>query len=482
MSAIVTLPFSLKAQHEGGHEGQPTSSGYFVSEDSGDGQRIHRPVTQDDIDQAQARREKAQKDQRAQRNSEASGYSGFFSPESWTNGAGESGAYTAGSITLNPENVKAQKQNMMSDGLSQMGAIGQSASSLTKDPKTAGVVMATASGLGAASSLVNAAAYGNLAGQYAEVEMRNDEAAHNNNLEIGRMKTAQQTLINKMNTLNPQDSQRIKFEAQAKTLSSQIENAQAERKIQKAAEKQANRNAWGNKLGMYASILTGAALGYMGERQYDMSRQMANDQKACKRDPTKCVGYIPPRPTSDNRPLPVPPDTRPTGPEGFDPNRLPKSTPVSDTSKGATATNTGSSSNRSGRAPELLSSSGLLGKASPLGEKSDSDFGGGYSADQSFGSSSGGSGSGRESAGSSASLGSSSSGDDGNFDISQFIPGWMKDQQVPTDENGFLVAQHITSAKNETKGLLLGKNSPSLFTRVSQAYQKKAHELKEEVL
>ena len=67
-----------------------------------------------------------------------------------------------------------------------------------------------------------------------------------------------------------------------------------------------------------------------------------------------------------------------------------------------------------------------------------------------------------------------------NFDINQFVPSWMKNQQ---DENGFLVTStQAPQTKKETKGLLLGKNSPSLFTRVSQAYQKKAHELKEEVL
>ena len=488
ISVMAILPFSLKAQEHAGHGASSAAPEEpSVAIDSEGRVSYTLPFSdsraQEAIQRGEERREQQEEERRAKRNSEANGYSGYFGTQDWQ-ADDQQGSFVTGNVTLNPDNVKSQKQNMMSDGLAQMGAISQGASTLTKDPKTAGVVTAMGSGLGAASSLINAAGYGNLTDQYSGVQTQNEEAAEKNRANINRMNQGRVNLQEKMNNFTGEEKELERLQAEDKTLALQIEDAEAELKGQERSADQAGRDKWGNRLGMYASVLTAGALAYMGERQYNMYRQMANDQKACKKDPTKCEGYIPPRPEGDNRPLPVPPDTRPTGPEGFDANRFPRPAQVAAGSRDGSNANRGSGS-RSGRAPDFLSSNGLSGRASPLGGKSDSDFGGGYSSNQSFGSASGGGTSGRESAGSYASSGvgsSSNNDDDMNFDISQFIPSWMKDQQVPTDENGFLVAKQTTSLQKEAKGLLLGKNSPSLFTRISQAYQKKAHELKEEIL
>lgn len=465
ISAIVTLPLSLKAQDHSDH------AGYYVEEDLGDGIKQRRPVTQEDIERAQVRREKNESEKRARRNSEASGYKGYFGSEEWYVNETENGTFITGHTYLDPEHVKAEKQNMMSDGMQQMGAISQSASTLTKSPRTAGIITATGSALGGAGTLINAASYGSLGGQYSAVQAENAEKADINRSNISAMEAS-------LAKLDPQKDRRIYNDLQNK-----IEDAKVELKGQENAAKQAKNNKVGNYMAMGASILGSAAMFTMGAFQYENNRKLDNEMKECRKDPTKCVGYVPPRPERDNRPLPTPADNRPTGPEGFDPNRYPKPTQAALTSKDNAYPVRGNSGSRSGHTPDLLSASGLSGRGtSPMGEKSESDFGGGYSSDQSFGSSSGGSGSGRESAGSYVSPSGASTGNDENFDIRQFIPSWMKDQHVPTDENGFLVASIQTPQKNETKGILLGKNSPSLFTRVSQAYQKKSHELKEELL
>ena len=463
IGAIVTLPLSLKAQNHSGHS---DNSGYFVEEDLGEGIRQRRPVTQDDIDKANARRDKREAEKRAKEDAKAQGYDGYFYQKNTSN---RNETYTGGTVNLSSDFVKNQKQNMMSDGMQSMGAISQGASTLTKDPKTAGIVSAFGAGIGGTSTFINAAQYGNLAGKYATMQSLNEQKEIENTQKMAALKA--QLKAEKPGT----DAYR--------QIETDIQEIRIQRNAQREARKQARSDKWGNYTAMGASVLGGSAMIFMGERQYDMYRQMDNDQKACKKDPTKCIGYIPPKPERDNRPLPTPADTRPTGPEGFDPNRLPKPAQAALASKdGAPSANRATSGNRSGHTPDLLSSNGLSGKASPLGSTSDSDFGGEYSGDQSFGSASGGSGSGRESAGSYVSSGGSSlsSNEDMNFDISQFVPSWMKNQQ---DENGFLVTStQAPQTKKETKGLLLGKNSPSLFTRVSQAYQKKAHELKEEVL
>ncbi|MBI3018710.1 MAG: hypothetical protein HYY61_02310 [Deltaproteobacteria bacterium] len=472
ISAIVTLPLSLKAQHEQSHT---DTSGVSIDAQGNVSYNlpIDDPRAQEAIRQGEERRSRHEEEVRARRNAEASGYKGYFGQETWNAGEAGNGTFTTGHIDLDPEYVKSQKQNMMSDGMQQMGAISQSASTLTKSPKTAGVIMATASGLGGAGTLINAASYGNLAGQYSAVQSKNLEAIEDNKSNIADMEAS-------LAKLKKDPKNRI-----PSNLIRKIEDAKAELKSQENAAKRAGSNKWGNYMGMGASLLGSAAMFTMGAFQYENNRKLDNEMKACRQDPTKCVGYVPPRPERDNRPLPIPPDLRPTGPEGFDPNRLPKPAQASVISKDGANAARGNSGSRSGHSPDFLSSSGLSARgASPMGEKSESDFGGGYSDDQSFGSASGGSASGRESAGSYVSNGGSPSGNENtNFDISQFIPSWMKDQQVPTDENGFLIASmQAPQTKKETKGLLLGKNSPSLFTRVSQAYQKKAHELKEEVL
>src|SRR3989338_8198810 len=202
IGAIVTLPLALKAEDG---DADSDDSGYSVTEDYGDGMKINRPITREDIEKARARREKSEDDKRSKRNAEAAGHEGFFSPEAWTSGLegeGSSGEYWGGQVRLSSESVKAQKQNMMSDGLAQMGAISQGASSMTKDPRTAGVVMATGSALGAASSLVNAAGYSNLSSQYEDVRNQNQAKADANRAEIERMQAAHRSLMSQAANLS----------------------------------------------------------------------------------------------------------------------------------------------------------------------------------------------------------------------------------------------------------------------------------------
>lgn len=122
--------------------------------------------------------------------------------------------------------------------------------------------------------------------------------------------------------------------------------------------------------------------------------------------------------------------------------------------------------------PALGSGSGF---ASGFGSKSDSDSSKKetadkkkYSSDQKFPSSGGG-------GSDSSPLVSLNVGDSG-FDINKFMPDWLKSSQ----EEGFLLRK-INSQEEKEDTMILGKNSPSLFTRITKAYQKKSHELKEEV-
>ena len=120
----------------------------------------------------------------------------------------------------------------MNDGLAQMGAISQGASTLTKDPKTAGVVTAMGSGLGAASSLINAAGYGNLTDQYSGVQTQNEEAAEKNRANINRMNQGRVNLQEKMNNFTGEEKELERLQAEDKTLALQIEDAEAELKGQ----------------------------------------------------------------------------------------------------------------------------------------------------------------------------------------------------------------------------------------------------------
>lgn len=159
------------------------------------------------------------------------------------------------------------------------------------------------------------------------------------------------------------------------------------------------------------------------------------------------------------------------------------------------------------RAPGFATGAGSAGGAeAPGSAQNESVMAANSATDQRFPSSGGGGswgGSGKSGSDTESGSGSSSSGGNGgttasggafnigdiggnygsvggDFDLSKFMPNWMPGDGDASG-SGLAVRQLASQKEEEQKGQILGSNSPSLFSRITKAHMKKAHELKEEV-
>lgn len=374
--------------------------------------------------------------------------------------------YVAGVAKPSSEFIEDAKNQMLGQALGNLGQVGNAINSATKDPKTASIANATTLGMASTGMVLDSAKYFEMGGKYDEAMMENDAS-------IAQNEPVDVELKNKLAACAQQEANGSESTEDCEGI--RTDNAELSRAI-KAQEKAASstmKNKWSNYIAGGASMVAGAAAGYMAYMSYQMGKELDRQTG----DPTQTDGIDCTKPEfafhpSCEQPLPGPQTTPFNTTEGFSPGF----DTTSDTN-GPGRTAAGNDSGRSnGHTPSFLEGTSLGGAPSvggKNGEKDKSDLA--YSSDVGYGASGGGS------AGDSAepyvSLDFGAGSGEG-FDISQFLPGDLKGNDL---KDGF--TQVNTSSKDEDKkNIVLGKDSPSLFSRVTHAYQKKGPQLKEEVI
>ncbi|OGQ34652.1 MAG: hypothetical protein A3A72_00755 [Deltaproteobacteria bacterium RIFCSPLOWO2_01_FULL_38_9] len=410
------------------------------------------------------------------------------------------GDYATGGVKVKDEWSSKTSAGIKLGGMQMAGAVNQAASTMIKDPKAAGITTGVVSGAAGAADFAAAGQYNKLSDQYWSAWSQNAKLRDQNKGEIARIDT-------RLATLNKFDQKKTDPKVWADIVREKEELGTAKTAIEAELTKQKDliseqRSGWlSNKMANYAGRLGGAAMVYMGAQNYEQGRRLANESKFCKENPkdVQCGGTGIPdegKPVDCTKPEnislpdcggPVTTSTPTPLPEGWTPDS--GGDPFG-TTPGNGAGSDGLSANaagiggggRSGGDPSFLGGGGGggMGGGSPTdGAKPESEFGGGYSGDQAYGSSGGGADSSSEPLMSiDFGGGPSPAGSPDGFDISQFFPG----AEGPEDQSA-MVALGPNGQPVEQKNKLLGdKDSPSLFTRVTKAHQKKAHELVQEVL
>lgn len=402
--------------------------------------------------------EKKDKDKKNQEISEKAKETGIDESEIEKINHRANGQYTKGTYKMSDSWLEEQNKSMIA-------SIGQQAGQMrgiqteTKDPKTQAIALGVTAGIASVGAIANAVHYGKIAYTHQELEEKNVNARKENEQELLKLQN-RKIELSKQREKSEKLSDQYNIMMEVNAIDSEIKAVEREIKKQDEAD---NKNTWDTaasvmKAGM--SLASAGATAYMANESYKNAKKLSNDiygSTVASTDPTL------------RDPIPTNVPTR----DGFtkipDPDLdLNKSDPFDSRSP--------SSSGGAGSGSPSLPSSGLgsgFGLSAGDDKKdqntSDKDKKK-YSKDQSF-PTAGGSGDSRDS------LVSFNMGDSG-FDIGQFMPDWLKGG---SQEEGFMFRKINSLEEKEPKTLIMGKDSPSLFTRVTKAYQKKAPELKEEV-
>lgn len=382
-----------------------------------------------------------------------------------------SGVYKEGTFSIDSQieqgNLKkVQEVTAIGSQITNAGA------GVTKDPKTASYVAASGSMLGATGALFSAAHYFSQYDDYAEAEAQNAEAASHNEGEIQKIDTRIQEVENNSNFSTEEKTAKI---AALKTQKSTI------------AKEVAVQNALDSKytVAKYASaglgtmgLVSSAAMGWTASMQLEQGKQLAADQDYCAKHPNEFPRCTEVAPQGDNTQLPNP-NQNPSvslNDRGFDgQNETGNEDDLSPTLASPVGGNGGTAS-----AGPSLGGAGLGNGSSaegrkPAEEKKElDDIGGsGFSGDQTYESGGGN----LDQLGSGSAVSSVTAPSLSGFDISQFLPSNLREEEL----GGFKTAK-VNDKEKKEEGLVLGKESPSLFTRISKAHQKKAPEMMKEVI
>ncbi|MEK7790422.1 MAG: hypothetical protein AAB309_02215 [Deltaproteobacteria bacterium] len=378
--------------------------------------------------------------------------------------------------------------------IQQMTAIGQqiaqSGSGFTKDPKTNSYVAAAGSSIGATGALIGSAYHLDRAGKYGEASSRNSAAALATQGEIDGVQN-QIDAAQREFERESLKAQKASFFDEKNQAAKKIEFAAAQEKMEELQVKQkfleaqkkeleTKKTAQESLAGEYSfsevgsglmaglGVVSSAAMAGTGVMQLEQGRKLASDNDYCAKHPNefpRCTEVVP---QGDNQPLNPIDQNPPTslndpGFSGFNRDGADedKFSPASASAAGlGTAPTVGAAGSPS-------FGGGLSGDdRNSAKEKELDDIGGsGFSADQSY----------EGGGGNIDQLGSGSMASSliaPPFDISQFLPANLKE-----DELGGFYAAKINENSKEKEEIVLGKESPSLFTRISKAYQKRAHEM-----
>lgn len=359
--------------------------------------------------------------------------------------------YTGGTHTMSDKYLQKNNGEALRTVSAAAGQISSTAGGQTKNPKTAAIASASGSFIGAGGMMLGATHYGNRATQYWEAYGKNKMTAQKNKPTLGQI----DGLIAAAAAQNKQDEV-----TRLQALKTQVEAHITE---QTDTSDTYFKEALAN-LGMSAVNLVGsAALGYTGYLQLQQGKKLDR------------VGG-PPKPDGNRKPGPE--DNSPPKPnigdKGWNPKDIqPSKQPNSNASSGGNdllQPDRSGASDGDGGALKFLSPSSYSGDSSPE-EKGEGDPE--LSEDQSYGSGGGGGLGlfGGYSPDLAPSMGFS------GFDMSQFLPANLRD----ADSDEYLSKE--AHAKDEEKNsIILGKDSPSLFTRITKAHQRKAHEMSKGVL
>lgn len=387
-------------------------------------------------------------------------------PEDWnvTSGDGAAqtnytGNYTGGtwgasSAYLQQHNGKTSQQVVAAGS-----QIAQLASTQTEDPETAGIAAAAGSGIGALGAIAGAAHYGSLASDYWGLYSKNDANYDNN----------QKVLID--------------IEAQieaAKDADADVLEKLNREKTELEATMRRQEGAASNNLGDFATntifsilnIATAGAMGWMGYMQYEQAQKLADDEARCINNPLAvgCPGAQANTPgTQEREDVPRPQQDNPGFGNGYGNNGNSGDFNGRGVAGSGLLDTPSSKGSGLGDAGSFLAADGAFGSGNGQGkDDKDVDNGKGNSSDQAYGA-------GRGRGGSGYSSRSPSAPSFAGLDISKFLPSHLRGKNF----NGRYAK---VKNKKKNKSIILGKDSPSLFTRISKAHRKKAPEMSKGML
>lgn len=418
--------------------------------------------------QKQAAKDKEQREERERQ--AAAGFDYTVTPDQW----GTNNIYQSGDVKVSQEWLKEQNQGMVGASMQQVSQIGQAAGTFTKDQKTGLYIGAATQGIASLGLLSTMGDYGKIRGQHLKAKNETEQLFRKSSEEL-RILNA---LIDK---LDPKSEKAISLQQDRKRLEATVK--QQEASYTQSAK--AARSAW---VGGAGAFVAASATGWMADQSYKMAQDfevdpavaLANANQIFCDDGTRVEDV-----SKCNTPNPTPTVTPNPTPENFisDLNDQDTRDGFGNT-RGLAGLETGagtSASASSGKAPSFLgSSSSGFGSNSGLQPGSDKEgSSSGVESDLTYGAGAGGSGmSGSDPLISMDFGGGLGSGFNDNFDIGQFLPDFL---QGPEGNSDFLMA-NVNNKEQKKKSIILEKDSPSLFTRMTKAYQKKAPQLKEELL
>ncbi len=414
-----------------------------------------------------------------------------------------------GTATINPAWLEKNNLKKLEEITAMGSKISNAGSGLTQDPKTASYIAAGGSALGATGALIGSAHHLNQANTYRDASNQNQMAAEKTMGEVGKIEgkiQAENTKLNELQVLlnNATAVQRAQEANAASAGTDQAKAQAAARKAQAAAQRaekaQTEMSAakakiaelseqkvplaarlakqealeseyfWGSGASYLMSgigLVSSVAMGGTAAMQLEQGRQLASDNEYCAKHPNEFPRCTEVPPQGNNTPLDPnqnpPVSLNDPGFSGFNRNGADEDnfSPASTSAAGLGAAPTASSAGL----PSFGSGLSGGGDRNPSKEKEElDDIGGsGFSGDQTYE----GGGGNIDQLGSGAIASSLLAPP---FDISQFLPANLRE-----DEFQGVLAAKINDKEKE--GIVLGKESPSLFTRISRAYQKRAHEM-----
>jgi len=391
--------------------------------------------------------------------------------DNWQGDDKETHTYDRGHHEVSRAWIKDQDDGSAKAITAISGAVMQAGQTATSDPAVGSYIQATGTGFAVLGALERMNHFNQLSNVYGEAADLNEQLSSQSGNEIALMDTAISKAKADAENKDKSDKDRLEAKERATQLEARKLQLESARKTQDSlADKYNSKENWQMAMVGIGALQAGA-LGYVAYQQIENGRRLADDERYCEDNPTEF-----PRCTN------TPPSPEENGPEDTDiGNRNPAFGDPGFNSNGSDlgarggfdgepfsgdSLQPGGSESADDASSFLAANSGLTG-ATDAEKDEDGDSINGYSDDQSYNNVTGdtsvfGSG------------GYTPSGV-GGFDISQFLPSHLRGKK------GFS-ARRMNNKSKKKKGLVLGKDSPSLFTRISKAHKAKELELSREVI
>lgn len=390
---------------------------------------------------------------------------GPFTDVTYDTGTRVNGIYKSGTHSIDSK-VEQDDLKKVQEVTALGGQIANAGSGVTKDPKTASYVAAGGSMLGATGALFGAAHYYSQIDKYKDAAAINEIAVQHNETEIEKIDAEIERFKEGDGQNSPQQKEGI---AGLQTKKAEIGKELA---AQKALASKYSAATWGSRIGAGMALVSSAAMGWTASMQLKQGKELAADQDYCAKHPNefpRCTEVVP---QGDNTRLPDP--NQNSSVSLTDPGFNGQNDAGDEDFSPALASPVGGNGGAAGAGPSLGGAGFGNGSSAegrkPAEEKKDlDDIGGsGFSGDQSYDLAGGN----LDQLGSGSAASSVTAPSLSGFDISQFLPSNLKEEEL----GGFKAAR-INDKESKEEGLVLSKESPSLFTRISKAHQKKAPEM-----